>query len=59
MYRMVDLTYRRTLLKIRALKIQSKLLLRVVLSLRRVLPDEAIATLAQNFSIISIIVFKD
>jgi len=54
-----SLTYERTLLKIRSLNIQSKLLLRVVSLLRRVLPDEAIAILAQNFSTISAIVFKD
>jgi ubiquinone/menaquinone biosynthesis C-methylase UbiE len=58
-YRTADLTYERTLMKIETLNIQSKSLLRIVLFLRRVLSDRIIAILAQNFSIISMIVFKD
>jgi len=58
-YRTADLTYERTLIKIETLNIQSKSLFRIVLFLRRVMSDRIIAVLAQNFSIISMIVFKD
>jgi len=59
LHRTVDLTYERTLMKIRGLNIQSKLLRRVVSVARKILPDEFLATLAQNFSIVSILVLKD
>ena len=58
-YRTVDLTYERTLMKIRSLNIQSNVLRGIVLVARRILSDEFLATLAQNFSIVSILVMKD
>lgn len=58
-YRTVDLTYERTLRKIRSLNIQSKFLLRIIAFLRRIFPDNVIASIAQNFSILSIIVYKN
>jgi len=58
-YRTVDLTYERTLIKIRTLKIQSKLLRGVISIAQRILSDEFIARLSQNFSIISILVLRD
>ena len=58
-YRTLDITYERALMMVRTLNIQSKLLLGVVSTLRKILSDKIIAAIAQNFSIISIIVFKD
>jgi len=58
-YRTVDLTYERTLMKIKNLSIQSNSLQKVVSMARRILSDELIAKLSQNFSIISILVLKD
>jgi ubiquinone/menaquinone biosynthesis C-methylase UbiE len=57
--RTIDLTYERTLMKIKNLSIQSRLLRRIVSSLRRFLSDESTAELLQRFSIISVLVFKD
>jgi len=58
-YRTVDLTYERTLMKIKGLNIQSNVLLGIVSVARKIFSDQFIATLAQNFSIVSILVFKD
>nr|MDO8134675.1 class I SAM-dependent methyltransferase [Candidatus Njordarchaeum guaymaensis] len=58
-HRTVDLTYERTLAKIESLNIQSKVLRLVVSVARKILPDRYIAAVAQNFSIVSILVFKD
>jgi len=58
-YRTVDLTYERTLMKIKNLSIQSKFLGGIVSIARRIFPDEFIAKLSQYFSIISILVFRD
>ena len=58
-HRTVDLTYERTLFKIQSLNIRSKVLRQVVSVARKILSDRYIAAVAQNFSIISILVFKD
>jgi len=58
-HRTVDLTYERTLMKIKSLNIQSNVLRRIVSVARKILSDEFLATLAQNFSIVSILVLKD
>jgi len=58
-YRTVDLTYERTLMKIKSLNIQSNSLRKIISIGRRILSDELIAKLSQNFSIISILVLKD
>lgn len=58
-HRTIDLTYERTLMKIEGLNIQSNILLRIVSLARKIFSDRSIAAFAQNFSIISILVFKD
>jgi len=58
-HRTVDLTYERTYAKIESLNIRSKVLRQVVSVARIILSDRYIAAVAQNFSIISILVFKD
>jgi ubiquinone/menaquinone biosynthesis C-methylase UbiE len=58
-YRAIDLTYERTLMKIKTLNIKSKSLLRAVSCLREVLPDQVIAMVAEKFSILAILVFKE
>jgi len=58
-YRTVDLTYERTLMKIKNLSIQSKFFRGIVSIARTILPDGFIAKLSQYFSIISILVFRD
>jgi len=58
-YRTVDLTYERTLMKIKNLSIQSNSLRKIISMARGILSDEFIAKLSQNFSIISILVLKD
>jgi len=58
-HRTVDLTYERTLMKIRDLRIKSRFLLAIVSFLRKILSDKSIAKVAQYFSIISILVFKN
>jgi len=58
-YRALDLTYERALMKIKTLDIRSKTLLGLVSCLRKVLPDQAIAIVAERFSILAILVFKE
>lgn len=58
-YRTIDLTYERTLMKIKTLSIKSKSLLCTVSCLRKILPDQVIAALTEKFSILAILVFKD
>lgn len=58
-HRTIDLTYERALRKITDLNIESNTLSRTVSIAKRVLPDRLIAALAQNFSVISVLVFKD
>jgi len=58
-YRAIDLTYERTLMQIKTLNIRSKSLLRAVSCLRKVLSDQAIAMVAEKFSILAILVFKE
>ena len=58
-HRTLDLTYKRTLMKIRDLRIKSRFLLAIVLFLRKIISDKSIAKVAQHFSIISVLVFKN
>lgn len=58
-YRAIDLTYDRALMKVKTLNIKSKSLLCAVSCLRKVLPDQAIAIVAEKFSVLAILVFKE
>lgn len=58
-YRAIDLTYERALMKTKTLNIQSRLFLRIISFLRGILSDRIIALLAEHFSLLSFLVFKD
>lgn len=58
-HRTVDLTYERTLMKIRGLNIQSNVLRRIISVARKAFSDEFLATVTQNFSMVSILVLED